>query len=94
MLDSGLGILRKLIGVLSKAGGVMTVVLKSPTAEGLMPAERRAEKIGGFPPKSYTIHSLGWKGRHPSQEVFRKNQLDGGGKYLSTTFKLSFFTIH
>lgn len=51
--------LEEVIGVLSKAGEVMTVVLKSPTAEGLLSAERRAEKIGEFPPKSCTIHSLG-----------------------------------
>lgn len=54
--------LEKVIGILSKAGGVMTVVLKYPAAEGLTSAERRAERIGGFSPKSYTINSLGWKG--------------------------------
>lgn len=75
----------------SKAG---KVELKSPTAEGSPSAERRAGKAGRFLRQANAIHGLGRRKGNPSQEGFTKNQLNAGGKYLSTTYKLPFLTIH
>ena len=69
------------------------VVLQSARQRDL-PQRKGEQGWSGIPQNRLTRRSSGCEGRNPSQDASNKNQHDGAGKYLSTTFKLTFFTIH
>lgn len=62
--------------------------------EGFHSTARRSGKMGCLLKQANAKHPIGWKGKNPSQEGFRKSPFNGRGNYLSTTIKLTFFTVH
>ena len=81
----------KVVGVIPKAGKWSCNHL----ARGADLPQRKGEQgWSGIPQNRLTRRSSGCEGRNPSQDASNKNQHDRAGKYLSTTFKLTFFTIH